>query len=88
MDTGLKVKCHRCTGEFQMYDDTHTVKYANILGRKIKMLAGMCPSCNAMVTARYPVKRDLINKYFILYPSHPIGVKITPCPYFAGNGDC
>lgn len=72
MDIGKTVSCQRCTTQFNMYHDTHPRKGNNV--------GGMCPNCNAWVTA----KVSLDNGGFI-YPEHPAGVKITPLPYYSGD---
>ena len=53
MDIGMKVKCQRCTQEFQMYMDTH-----GVMGEWGKM-AGLCPKCSQMVTAM--VRPDVVT---------------------------
>ena len=72
----MKVKCQRCTQEFQMYMDTH-----GVMGEWGKM-AGLCPKCSQMVTAM--VRPD---DNFLTYPEGVVGDVVTPIPYHEGVAD-
>ena len=72
MDIGMQVTCQRCTQKFQMYYDTHGVEWGK--------LAGYCPNCSQMVTAKV-----LPNDNFLVYPEGTPGQIITPVPYHAGE---
>jgi len=71
MDFGTRVKCHRCTHETYMYYDTHgTGEWGSV--------AGLCPHCNAMISAYVGEK----GGQTVRYPAnHPVGVTIIPIPY-------